>query len=91
MPYTLLERDEPALTLHGVHARCAAEQLERDVPRRIAELAPHLRPERFDAEPVAGLDPLGLDGEVAYFGGVAVDVVEVIPVTSAAIAAQYLR
>jgi DNA-binding transcriptional MerR regulator len=71
MPYTVLERDEPALTLHGLHARCAAEELERDVPRTIAELAAHLGPERFDAEPVTGLYPLDLDGEVAYFVGVA--------------------
>ena len=41
------------------------------MPRRIAELAAHLGPERFDAEPVTGLYPLDLDGEVAYFVGVA--------------------
>ena len=51
--------------------RCASEELERDVPRRIAELAAHLGPERFDAEPVTGLYPLDLDGEVAYFVGIA--------------------
>lgn len=72
IPYDVTEREEPVLTLSGLHGRCDASELDAAAAALIGELPDG---------PVTGLCPLDREGEMGF--------VQVIPVTSAEIAAQY--
>ena len=61
IPYDVVERSEPALTLTGLHGRCDASELDAAAAALIAELPDG---------PVTGLYPLELDGEIEFFVGV---------------------
>ena len=61
IPYEVVERSEPALTLTGLHGRCDAGELDAAATALIAELPDG---------PVTGLYPLALDGEIEFFVGV---------------------
>jgi DNA-binding transcriptional MerR regulator len=61
IPYDVVEREEPALSLTGRHGRCDAGELDAAAAELIATLP---------AGPVVGLYPLELEGEVEFFVGV---------------------
>jgi len=61
IPYDVVERPEPALTLTGLHGRCDGSELDAAAAALIAELPDG---------PVTGLYPLELDGEIEFFVGV---------------------
>lgn len=70
LPYDVTERDEPGYLLAGVRRRCLADELEREAPAAVGELAERLPGAVFDAGPVIGVYPLDLDGEIDFFVGV---------------------
>lgn len=61
LPYDVVERDEPALSLTVVRGRCDAADLDAAASALIATLPDG---------PVVGLYPLDLDGELEFFVGV---------------------
>jgi DNA-binding transcriptional MerR regulator len=61
LPYDVVERVEPALTLVGRRGRCAADELDEAAAALIDELPDGA---------VTGLYPLDLDGEIEFFVGV---------------------
>jgi DNA-binding transcriptional MerR regulator len=70
LPYEVSEREEPAAELAGLRGACTAEELEREAPALIGSLVELLEAEGSGTEPVVGLYPLDLQGEIEFFVGV---------------------